>query len=118
LGRLKGKQNVDGGGEDLITYKDPSRAGIGPSTPSQTAWGLMGLLPFLDPADDNIKGGIVQLLDTQMEVKGQGAGWPKKRYTGTGFPGFFYLRYTLNRHYFPMMALVRWVKSVGRDANN
>jgi squalene-hopene/tetraprenyl-beta-curcumene cyclase len=71
---LKGKQNEDGGwGEDLITYKDPSKAGIGPSTPSQTAWGLMGLLPFLEPADDNIKRGIVHLLDTQMEVKGQGA---------------------------------------------
>ena len=51
----------------------------------------------------------MQLLDTQMEVKGQGASWPKKRYTGTGFPGFFYLGYTLNRHYFPMVALGRWV---------
>jgi squalene-hopene/tetraprenyl-beta-curcumene cyclase len=103
---LKGKQNEDGGwGEDLITYKDPSKAGIGPSTPSQTAWGLMGLLPFLEPADDNIKRGIVHLLDTQ-------------RYTGTGFPGLFYLGYTLYRHYFPMMALGRWAKLVRGDANN
>ena len=115
---LKGKQNADGGwGEDLVTYKDPTKAGIGPSTPSQTAWGLMGLLPFLDPGDDSIESAVVHLLDTQTEVKGQGASWPETRYTGTGFPGFFYLGYTLYRHYFPMMALGRWARSVRADVH-
>jgi squalene-hopene/tetraprenyl-beta-curcumene cyclase len=80
--------------------------------------GTHGVLPFLDPADENIKRGIVHLLDTQMEVKGQGASWPEKRYTGTGFPGFFYLGYTLYRHYFPMIPLGRWAKLVRGDANN
>lgn len=109
---LKSKQNADGGwGEDLITYKEPERAGIGPSTPSQTAWGLVGLLSFLEPSEDSVKRAVAHLLDTQTVVRGQGASWPENRYTGTGFTGFFYLGYTLYRHYFPMIALGRWATS-------
>ncbi|KAI1078736.1 hypothetical protein F5B20DRAFT_591291 [Whalleya microplaca] len=40
-------QNADGGwGERLDSYTCPERAGVGESTPSQTAWALMGLLPI------------------------------------------------------------------------
>ena len=109
---LRTKQNPDGGwGEDLMSYKDPQRAGCGPSTASQTAWGLMGLLAHLPPTDEAIRKGIAYLILTQTVRKGEGASWPEPAYTGTGFPGFFYLGYTLYAHYFPLMALGRFVQS-------
>ncbi len=38
-------QNADGGwGETCGSYDDPSTRGIGPSTPSQTAWAVLGCL--------------------------------------------------------------------------
>jgi squalene-hopene/tetraprenyl-beta-curcumene cyclase len=37
--------------------------------------------------------------------------WPGEAYTGTGFPNHFYLGYTLYSHYFPMMALGRFVQA-------
>ena len=33
-------------------------------------------------------------------------------FTGTGFPKVFYLRYNMYRHYFPVMALARYVNVV------
>lgn len=110
---LRTKQNADGGwGEDLMSYKDPQRAGCGPSTASQTAWGLMALLAHLPPTDEAIRKGIAYLILTQSVRKGEGAAsWPEPAYTGTGFPGFFYLGYTLYAHYFPLMALGRFVRS-------
>jgi len=42
---LKSVQNADGGwGETTASYRDPAQRGIGPSTASQTAWGLIGVL--------------------------------------------------------------------------
>ena len=42
---LLGRQNDDGGwGESIASYDHPAQKGIGPSTPSQTAWALMGLV--------------------------------------------------------------------------
>lgn len=113
---LKSVQNVDGGwGEDLLSYRDPSRVGKGPSTASQTAWALMALLTTCSPADDAVLSGVAHLLHTQTDVRG-GAGaaasWPERLYTGTGFPNFFYIGYTLYRHYFPLMALGRFIRAV------
>lgn len=111
--RLKSVQNVNGGwGEELITYKDPTQAGRGTSTASQTAWELMGLLAHLPPTDPSVRKGIVYLLLTQTTRKGGGASWPETKYTGTGFPGFFYLGYGLYAHYFPLMALGRFLQSL------
>lgn len=110
---LKGKQNVDGGwGEDLQSYQDSSRAGKGPSTPSQTAWALMGLLATCSPNDRAVRDGVAYLLGTQTDVQGSGASWPEWRYTGTGFPNHFYIGYSLYRHYFPLMALGRYRQAV------
>lgn len=116
---LKSVQNGDGGwGEELITYKDPVRAGRGTSTASQTAWGLMGLLAHLPPADESIRKGIGYLVSTQTIRKGGGASWPETQYTGTGFPGFFYIGYELYAHYFPLMALGRFAQSSALNNNN
>ena len=110
---LKQVQNSDGGwGEALESYKDSSLAGRGPSTPSQTAWGLMGLLSSSSHTDKQVVAAVTHLISTQSDIQGSGASWPETRYTGTGFPNFFYIGYSLYRHYFPMMALGRYLEVV------
>lgn len=110
---LKGRQNDDGGwGEDLQSYQNPSRAGKGPSTPSQTAWALMGLLNTCAPHDRAVTNGITYLVNTQNDDEGNGASWTERTYTGTGFPNHFYIGYSLYSHYFPLMALGRYKKAV------
>ena len=102
-------QNKDGGwGETCETYKNPSLKGKGVSTPSQTAWALIGLLDAGKAmnryAQDNIDRGINYLVSTQNED----GTWEEKEFTGTGFPQHFFLNYYLYRHYFPLIALSRY----------
>ena len=40
-----------------------------------------------------------------LRERQQGRTWPEPEYTGTGFPGDFYLNYGMYRHLFPTMAL-------------
>ena len=109
---LSDVQNADGGfGESLDTYRFPGRAGRGPSTPSQTAWGAMALLAHLPPTEKKISSCITWLILSQTKKTKEGATWPEACYTGTGFPRFFYLGYSLYSHYFPMMALGRYWKA-------
>ena len=73
----------------------------------------MALLAMLDPADPAIEAGVAYLVVGQSDVRGSGAvSWPERLYTGIGFPNFFYLGYTLYRHYFPLMALGRYIRVV------
>ncbi len=95
-------QNADGGwGETCGSYDDPTTRGIGPSTPSQTAWAVMALLAAGDTRSDSVQRGILYLMETQ---RADGS-WPEDQYTGTGFPRVFYLAYHLYRNYFPLIAL-------------
>ncbi|MGA7952923.1 MAG: squalene--hopene cyclase [Gloeobacterales cyanobacterium] len=102
-------QNPDGGwGETCRSYDDPSLKGQGPSTASQTAWALLGLIDTTFCADAvaerSIQKGIQYLLSTQTD---EGT-WEEAEFTGTGFPCHFYIRYHLYRHHFPLMALGRY----------
>ena len=98
-------QNQDGGwGETCHTYEDPLYQGTSPSTASQTAWALLGLIAAGDHASPVVKKGINYLVATQQ---GDGS-WQESAYTGTGFPKAFYLRYDLYRIYFPLLALARY----------
>lgn len=99
-------QNPDGGwGETCRTYDDPSLRGQGPSTPSQTAWAVLGLMNGgLDVHHEAIERGIRHLVKTQSAD----GSWNENEFTGTGFPRVFYLRYTYYRNYFPLMALGRY----------
>ena len=98
---LAAHQNADGGwGETVASYEDESLAGRGDSTPSQTAWAVMGLLAAGGPRDA-IDRGVEWLVQTQTAD----GTWSETRFTGTGFPRHFYLRYHMYRHYFPLMAL-------------
>jgi len=107
-------QNEDGGfGEGLDSYADRARMGLGPSTASQTAWGVMGLLAYRGPDDEAVRRGIAWLVEHQVVDGGAGT-WREEAFTGTGFPRHFYLRYHLYRHYFPLMALGRFCEQAGR----
>ncbi|HUX09809.1 MAG TPA: squalene--hopene cyclase [Terriglobia bacterium] len=98
-------QNPDGGfGESCASYDDPSRKGQGSSTPSQTAWGLIGLMATRELDDPAITHAVQYLLDEQTEA----GFWKETEFTGTGFPRVFYLRYHLYRDSFPLYALARY----------
>jgi squalene-hopene/tetraprenyl-beta-curcumene cyclase len=106
---LHGVQNFDGGwGEDLRSYDDASWRGRGTSTASQTAWALLALLAAGDETEA-VDRGIKWLVDTQLED----GGWDEPLYTGTGFPGAFYINYELYRHLFPVSALGRYARRLG-----
>lgn len=99
---LKSVQNEDGGwGERCDSYDDPARKGKAPSTPSQTAWGLMALLAaglLDDPATE-------KALEYLLRTQNPDGSWDEEEFTGTGFPKVFYLEYTYYRNYFPLLAL-------------
>jgi squalene-hopene/tetraprenyl-beta-curcumene cyclase len=102
---LERHQNDDGGwGEDLRSYVDASWRGRGESTASQTAWALLALLAAAEEGDA-VDRGIDYLVRTQRE---DGC-WDEELYTGTGFPGDFYINYEMYRLLFPLSALGRYL---------
>jgi len=102
---LKEKQQADGGwGETPQSYDEPALRGIGNTTPSQTAWALLGLMAAGEHRSPAVQTGIQYLLTRQ---RSDGT-WDEPEFTGTGFPRVFYLRYHLYRHYFPLMALGKY----------
>ena len=104
---LRCMQNADGGwGETCGSYDDPHTRGVGPSTPSQTAWAVLGLLAAGDTRSDSVARGIAYLLRTQRPD----GNWDEPYYTGTGFPRVFYLMYHMYRTYFPLLALTTFSK--------
>jgi squalene-hopene/tetraprenyl-beta-curcumene cyclase len=115
-------QNADGGwGESCGSYDDANQRGIGVSTPSQTAWAILGLLAAGDTRSDSVAKGIKWLLGRQLkdgswdESLGEGA-QRQAIYTGTGFPRVFYLAYHLYRNYFPLLALTTYKRALEREA--
>jgi squalene-hopene/tetraprenyl-beta-curcumene cyclase len=111
------RQNEDGGwGESCASYVDPSVIGRGRSTASQTAWALLGLLAAGGASRDRlaehaVERGIAYLVGTQEE-DGQ---WQESEFTGTGFPGDFYIKYHLYRNYWPLLALGRYARRMWTD---
>jgi squalene-hopene/tetraprenyl-beta-curcumene cyclase len=102
---FKHHQNPDGGwGESIASYEDPSQKGKGESTPSQTAWALMGLISGNQGQSQSVRRGVKYLIESQTAD----GTWDEIPWTGTGFPKVFYLRYHYYRHYFPMMALAQY----------
>jgi squalene-hopene/tetraprenyl-beta-curcumene cyclase len=98
---LRSVQNSDGGwGESCAGYAAQHFIAA-PSTPSQTAWALLGLAASEDRTSFAARRGLRHLLDTQQP----GGTWEEDLATGTGFPNVFFLSYGLYRNYFPLMAL-------------
>ncbi|NIH88598.1 squalene--hopene cyclase [Amycolatopsis granulosa] len=103
---LAGHQNADGGwGEDLRSYRDPSWSGRGESTASQTAWALLALIAAGERDSAVTERGVRWLAETQ---RADGT-WDEPQFTGTGFPGDFYINYHLYRLVFPVTALGRYL---------
>jgi squalene-hopene/tetraprenyl-beta-curcumene cyclase len=107
---LRRHQNEDGGwGELPRSYDEPGRKGLGPSTPSQTAWALLGLFALGDFASPSARRGLDYLLRNQR----YDGSWKDEHWTGTGFPKVFYLRYHLYATYFPLWALSTYQREAG-----
>ncbi|MDX2152397.1 MAG: squalene--hopene cyclase [Bryobacteraceae bacterium] len=106
---LRSIQNADGGwGEDCAAYHHGAFVPAH-STPSQTAWAILGLIASGDTRSISVQKGIEYLVETQR----QDGGWDEDLNTGTGFPKVFYLMYHLYRQTFPLLALGTYLKARG-----
>ncbi|MEE8466171.1 MAG: squalene--hopene cyclase [Dehalococcoidia bacterium] len=131
---LVAHQNEDGGwGEDCGSYVDPTLRGVGPSTASQTAWALLGLVAAGEQECEAVRRGVEYLAETQRED----GSWDEPYFTGAGFPGYgvgqrpkdlpepgdssyqgldmpagFMINYHLYRNYWPLLALGRYSKAI------
>ena len=105
-GWLASIQNTDGGwGEDGTSYKlDYKGYEPAPSTASQTAWAMMGLMAAGEVGHPAVARGAEYLARTQ----GDDGFWNEPRFTATGFPRVFYLRYHGYSKFFPIWALARY----------
>ena len=104
-------QNEDGGwGETCRSYNDPTLKGVGVSTASQTAWALLGLLDAVEAVGNRIDGVVERGIQYLISTQNPDGTWDEEEFTGTGFPGHFYIRYHLYRQNFPLMALGRYGK--------
>jgi len=103
---LRARQRPDGGwGEDCASYRGGQGEGVmDMSTPSQTAWALLGLMAAGEWESEAVWRGIAYLESAPRE----GAAWWEENYTGVGFPGVFYLKYHGYKAYFPLWALARY----------
>jgi squalene-hopene/tetraprenyl-beta-curcumene cyclase len=99
-------QNPDGGwGEDAESYAlDYAGYSPAPSTASQTAWALLGLMAAGIRDGQTLEAGVSYLARMQT---GDGF-WQEKRFTATGFPRVFFLRYHGYAKFFPLWALARY----------
>ena len=99
-------QNRDGGwGEGGESYQlDYEGYEPKPSTASQTAWALLGLMAAGEVDHPAVTAGIGHLMETQAED----GFWNEARFTATGFPRVFYLRYHGYSKFFPLWALARY----------
>ena len=102
-------QNPDGGyGEDLRSYVDEDFYGRGASTPSQTAWALQALVAAGEASGEQARRAVEWLAANQRDDGSFDEPW----FTGTGFPGDFYINYHLYRLVWPVSALGRYVKAM------
>jgi squalene-hopene/tetraprenyl-beta-curcumene cyclase len=105
---LERVQNEDGGfGEDCRSY-DPEDDGFawrgrGISTPSQTAWALLGFEAAGEAGSAAAARAVAWLAANQRSD----GGWDEDYFTGTGFPRDFLINYHLYRIVWPAWALGR-----------
>ena len=132
---IESHQNSDNGwGETCSSYADPTLRGRGQSTPSQTAWAIIGLIAAGRSSGESAKRGVRFLLSNQNSD----GTWTEPFFTGTGFPGYgsgerrftslntqnhelmpnelptgFMIKYHMYRIYWPMIALARYRSELG-----
>ena len=102
---LKARQMEDGGwGEDCASYWEETRDVAKESTPSQTAWALMGLMAAGELEASEVEKGVDYLLNHPRE----GGKWQETMFNAVGFPKVFYLTYHGYSAYFPLWTLSRY----------
>lgn len=105
---LKRVQQSSGAwGETCASYDDPSLAGVGAATASQTGWALLSLIAAGEAQSSEVKAGVQWLIEQQLPD----GTWSENHFTGTGFPKVFYLKYHGYPLYFPLMALARYANA-------
>jgi squalene-hopene/tetraprenyl-beta-curcumene cyclase len=105
-------QNGDGGwGETCGTYDNPKIKGQGESTPSQTAWALMGIIA----ASDHLRPSTLRGVEYLARTQNPDGSWTEDHITGTGFPKVFYLKYDMYRNNWPLLALADFQALAARD---
>ncbi len=106
---LKTVQNPDGGWGESCKGYETLQFEPHPSTPSQTAWAVIGLVAAGEAESEAARKGV-EWLQEHMRKDGT---WEENGTTGTGFPNVFYIKYHLYRDYFPLLALAGYAKAVG-----
>jgi hypothetical protein len=100
-------QNSDGGWGEECAGLDSGSFQAGPSTPSQTAWAILGLIAGGDPDSLSVRHGVDYLVRTQLAD----GSWAEDRPTGVALPGAVYVRRELDKDLFPLMALAAFMKA-------
>jgi squalene-hopene/tetraprenyl-beta-curcumene cyclase len=101
---LRAGQNRDGGwGESFRSYTDRT-LGAADSTPTQTAWAVLGQV-VVDPAHDSVRRGVEYLLRTQRPD----GRWREDRFTAAALAPLYDIRYTLQSELiYPLHALAAY----------
>ena len=98
------QQQSGGFGEDIRSYADPAWRGRAQfTTPSQTAWALLGYVAAGNAEDSSTR----RAADYLCAAQRTDGDWDERHFTGTGFPLDFMIRYHLYRITFPLLALGR-----------
>ena len=106
---LEATQRLDGGwGEGLESYEAQGEGFDQQSTPSQTAWAVLGLMSAGEVESAAVKRGIDWLATAPRDETGPR--WEEPHFTGTGFPKVFYLKYHGYAAFFPLWAMGRYEK--------
>ncbi len=110
---LQSRQRADGGwGEDCASYWPERKGEVKASTPSHTAWAVLGLMAAGKVDSASVARGIRYLLDAERA----GGKWTETLYNAVGFPRVFFLRYHGYSAYFPLWALARYRNLVAANA--
>ena len=109
---LKAVQNPDGGWGESCRGYETEKFERAASTPSQTAWAVIGLIAAGHACSPETVRGVKWLKENQRPD----GTWDEAITTGTGFPRVFYISYHLYRDYFPVMALGAYAKAVASRA--
>ncbi len=107
---LKKVQRKDGGwGEDGKSYYKGYENFSKISTPSQTAWALMGLLSAGEINSPEVEKGLRYLTNKQTKFK-------EDYFTAVGFPKVFYLKYHGYAEYFPLLAISKIKNQIKKNS--
>ena len=112
-------QNLDGGfGESPLSYQSDKWCGVGISTPSQTAWALLGLLEIERTGVMDVRNSVekaIQFLINEMDREGK---WEDKSVVGTGHRGFLMMMFLVYANTWPLIAVSRYQRYFGNGKGN